>query len=307
ADVARFLEKASQSCAQSNDKLCKLPIATTEDHFSSYYQAALSDEDALGIELAVRYGQRLGLLSYNGSRYLAESKHKVALSSLLQRIRSSISKQPDTDSASSQPSAIPFGFDWFAATIFLLFNGDVNLSWTFLSEFAADLRSVYIWHTRSQLVSCSSSSGVANPFYVNACHFFDRILALECPDVYNTFLLVELSPSQIFVRWVKQCFWNYLDWGEIVDYLFICLLHPVPYFVYVVVAILRHLGESINRAKSEMPTEQEPQPEQMIVFLQEEPIRGFRLSDHMTYIDELHRRYDAQLDPIFSNLECTPK
>ncbi|KAF5404737.1 hypothetical protein PHET_01840, partial [Paragonimus heterotremus] len=305
AEVASFLEKASHSCAQPNNRLHKLPM--TEDHISSQYQVSLSDEDALGIELVVRYGQRLGLLSYNCSRYLAESKHKVALSSLLRRIRCSLFNQQDTDLASSQLSTTSVGFDWFAATIFLLFNGDVNLSWTFLSEFAADLRSVYIWHTRSQLVTCSFSSGVTNPFYFNGCHFLDRILALECPDVYNTFLLVELSPSQIFIRWLKQCFWNYLNWPEIVDYIFACILHSAPYCVYVAIAILRHLSESINRAKSEMPTEQEPQPEQLIVFLQEEPIRGFHLFEHMAYINELHRKYGAQLDPIFSNLEWTPK
>ncbi|KAF7260449.1 hypothetical protein EG68_02176 [Paragonimus skrjabini miyazakii] len=307
AEVASFLEKALHSYAQPNNELHKLPMTTAEDYISSPYQVPLGDEDALGIELTVRYGQRLGLLSYSRSRYLAESEHKIALSSLLRQIRSSLFKQRDTDLASSQHSTMSVGFDWFAATIFLLFNGDVNLSWIFLSEFAADLRSVYIWHTRSQLASCSCSSGVASPFYFNGCHFLDRILALECPDVYNIFLLVELSLSQIFIRWIKQCFWNYLNWSEIVDYLFACILHPAPYCVYVVVAILRHLGESINRAKSEMPTEQEPQPEQMIVFLQEEPIRGFHLSEHMTYINELHRKYGAQLDPIFSNLDWTPK
>jgi phosphate starvation-inducible membrane PsiE len=43
------------------------------------------------------------------------------------------------------------------------------------------------------------------------------------------------------VHWLKQCFWTYLDWTDIIQYLTMVMVMGVDYQVYVCVAALRHL------------------------------------------------------------------
>lgn len=61
--------------------------------------------------------------------------------------------------------------------------------------------------------------------------------------VYN---IVSVSP-QICCHWLRQCFWNYLDWVDICHYLCVVMVMGVDYQVYVCVAILRYLQSEISR------------------------------------------------------------
>ena len=63
---------------------------------------------------------------------------------------------------------------------------------------------------------------------------------------------------QICQHWIRQCFWNYLDWNEICHYVCTCILLGEDYQVYMCVAIFKHLQRSILRKTQE---------KQLIVFL----------------------------------------
>jgi hypothetical protein len=52
-----------------------------------------------------------------------------------------------------------------------------------------------------------------------------------------------LSPSQICLNWLKQCFWNYLDWSDIVGYISICFIFGMDYQVYFCISVLKFLNE----------------------------------------------------------------
>ncbi|TGZ71096.1 hypothetical protein CRM22_002828 [Opisthorchis felineus] len=244
----------------------------------------LSEQDMLGIKLTVRYGQRLGMLQHERTWDVEKSPHVTTLSNLLKQVRwgfkQGISKaNADGDVVGSRSKSTDpkqgreapwrrFGFDWFTATIFIGFRGNFGRCWEFLSLFASDPRSVYLWPVRGQYLMTESNDPCVDLFRLRSCQFLEHLLALECPNVYNAFLMVELPPSQIFSRWNDLCFWNYLNWNQIVDRLVICLLKPPSYHVYFGVAVFRHLSEAISQAMVERPTEQQHQPEQLIIFLQ---------------------------------------
>lgn len=63
---------------------------------------------------------------------------------------------------------------------------------------------------------------------------------------------------QICVHWLKQCFWNYLDWTDIVHYLSLVMMMGVDYQVYICVAVLKHLRQLIV---------QHHQTQDLVVFL----------------------------------------
>ncbi|KAA0199130.1 hypothetical protein FBUS_07941 [Fasciolopsis buskii] len=315
------------------------------DDPDSYQATDLTPFEVFGVETAVRYGQRIGVLAHDSLHPLTDSGHVASLTSLLKRVhcglvqerqrRGTMSLETDpTDSIpyvfhpssnSAQPQALSDsrGFDWFSVTIFLAFHGDANRAWEFLAQFASDSLSVYIWPHRAQThnVYCASllSGGRLPPglnlevvitsiywtlrqphigfgmskYIQHLC--FGRIAAFSgaLPVCFQ-----RPHPRVIIAeRWVKQCFWNYLDWNGIMDYVILCLIHPRPYcHVYFVLAALRHLRRAIRLATAQSPTNQQQQPQQLAVFLQEEPIRGFQPSEHLDFFTILHSKYGEKLN-----------
>ena len=52
--------------------------------------------------------------------------------------------------------------------------------------------------------------------------------------------------SQICIHWLKQCFWNYLDWGDVCHYVCLCIILGIDYQVYLCVSILKHIQKDIT-------------------------------------------------------------
>ncbi|VDK30070.1 unnamed protein product [Dibothriocephalus latus] len=148
------------------------------------------------------------------------------------------------------------GFDWFTATIFLIFGGDSGRAFAFLTNFYKSRSAVYLWPARSRSLMKNSkkrevvSSYVAEitPMYYKLCHHMELILAKEAHGVFNTFRLSGHPPSKVFFHWMSQSFWNYLDWPEIVDFQLLCLLCGPEYAAFAGVAILRHLKPALTDA-----------------------------------------------------------
>lgn len=87
---------------------------------------------------------------------------------------------------------------------------------------------------------------------------------------------------KICLQWITQCFWNYLDWIEICHYIATCVVLGPDYQVYVCIAVLKHLQRDIL---------QHTQTQDLQVFLKEEALHGFRVSNYFEYMENLEQNY----------------
>ncbi|VEL36191.1 unnamed protein product [Protopolystoma xenopodis] len=116
------------------------------------------------------------------------------------------------------------------------------------------------------------------PMLYKTCHLVEVILARECPSVFNIFRLSGFPASQVIYHWFSQCLWNYLDWSGVLDYLFVVMLHGPAYQVFMGVALLRYIGPCLRRA------------------MQEEPIYGFNITEHLSFLHKLNATYGVQVN-----------
>jgi hypothetical protein len=146
----------------------------------------------------------------------------------------------------SQEDTYP-GYDWFSTSIFLLFRGNKELTVTFLYNiYNSNLPSI-VWYSsiysNELFLSRLLSRNTISILLPTTCHYIEHILKLELPLIFSAFRMSGLSPSQICLNWLKQCFWNYLDWPDIAAYLSICFIFGMDYQVYFCVSILKFLNE----------------------------------------------------------------
>lgn len=268
----------------ANSQLQSEAIFSTSDY--SVTDAAvknykLSQVQMRGIQLAVRYGCHLKLLS-------SAKDAKEKLSQLIKKSTVYLQHQR-MDHAGTWLQCLgangSIGFDWFVTTVFLMMGGNVDRSWKFLFKFSSMMTSAFVWmqriHCSVHLSESLVQSGIPPVFFVT-CHNVELILQTELPQVYSIFKMSGFSPAQICQQWIRQCFWNYLDWSQICQYLVLCLVLGADYQVYLCIAILRHLHRELM---------QQMLDKNLIVFIKEEPIRGFRLEHHMDFMQQLEKKF----------------
>jgi hypothetical protein len=248
---------------------------------SSSAKSALPSGQQHGIMLAVRYGCQLQLLA-------SEKDATEKLTRVIRKLAGSFRLMPadlsDSKLACLNPDSF-VGFDWFAATVFLMAAGNADRTEKFLCKFSALLAAGYVWtkrlHGSAHVLRELAVTGMP-PAYFVVCHHIEHILQLEVPNVYSVFKMSGYSPAQICQHWLRQCFWNYLDWPQICEYIAACVTLGADYSVYMCVAVLRHLQRDLM---------QHLQYKNLVVFLKEEPIQNFRFSDHMKYMQELQVKF----------------
>lgn len=250
----------------------------------------ISPLQQLGIKMAIRYGIHLKMIN-------TSSDAMDNLTLLMKQIKYYLQQQqktPESDLKYMQ-NGYP-GFDWFAATVFLVFNGKLEKAWTFLQQFSALGASGYIWmprlHASAHLPHPLSSSGI-HPLFSSTGHNIEFILQLELPLISSAFKMSGYTPAQISQHWLTQCFWNYLDWIDICQYIVLCIILGVDYQVYICVAILKHLQKEIM---SYMQTQD------LIIFLKEEPLYGFKISQNLKFMHELEKKYRKLVLPDMLNI-----
>uniref|UniRef100_A0A8C1GHI0 Protein broad-minded n=1 Tax=Cyprinus carpio TaxID=7962 RepID=A0A8C1GHI0_CYPCA len=181
------------------------------------------------------------------------------------------------------------GHDWFASTVFLLMHGDVGRSLSLLLRFSRLLPSAFLWpprlHSSVHLPIEIAQSGI-HPIYSCTAHYVEMLLKAEVPLVFSAFRMSGFTPSQICIQWLGQCFWNYLDWPEVCHYVATCVIMGPDYQVYMCISALRHLQQDIL---------QHTQTQDLQVFLKEEPIHGFRVSNYLEYMEGLERNYRSMV------------
>lgn len=141
----------------------RLPDSDSEsDSFS------LTPFHALGVDMALRYAERI-----------LPHKSKDSLESGFKRLISESSKNVA-------------GFDWFAATMYIIKNGNYIETKRTLNIIANSRFSQYLWPRDSQQLShqfCRLRSV--------SCHFIEAIIDAELPLLSSAFRLSRCSPSQV--------------------------------------------------------------------------------------------------------------
>uniref|UniRef100_A0A2K5RDT7 Protein broad-minded n=1 Tax=Cebus imitator TaxID=2715852 RepID=A0A2K5RDT7_CEBIM len=226
---------------------------------------SLSSVQQLGIKMTVRYGKFLNLL-------------KDGAESDLALVLKHFSLQGNYT-----------GHDWFVSSLFMIMLGDKEKTFQFLHQFSRLLTSAFLWlprlHISSYLPIDTVKSGI-HPVYFCCTHYVEMLLKTELPLVFSAFHMSGFAPSQICLQWITQCFWNYLDWIEICHYIATCVFLGPDYQVYICIAIFKHLQQDIL---------QHTQTQDLQVFLKEEALRGFRVSDYFEYMENLEQNYRTVL------------
>ncbi|XP_023652961.2 protein broad-minded isoform X1 [Paramormyrops kingsleyae] len=257
------------------------PVPTRPTAANSATCQSLSPLEQLGVQITLRYGEHLRLLD-------GDSEADLCL--LVQRCRILLTQQRAQGSSQLYCLRERFpGYDWFVSTVFLLVRGDGERAWDLLQRLSGLLPSAFLWpsrlHGSVHLPAEVAQSGVP-PTYSCTAHYVEMLLKVEVPLVSSAFRMSGFTPSQICLQWLSQCFWNYLDWPEICQYVCTAVVMGADYQVYMCMAVLRHLQQ---------PILQHAQTQDLQVFLKEEPIQGFRMSDHLEYMENLERRYRAMV------------
>lgn len=149
----------------------------------------------------------------------------------------------------SQEDSYP-SYDWFSSTIFLMNKGDLNATLKFLFSFHNLQVSSFVWYVRlfsnDALLSNVYTKNGINILMSTTCDYIEHILKIELPLIFSAFRMSGLAPSQICSQWLKQCFWNYLDWPDIVTYLCVCIIFGVDYQTYFCISLLKHLNQTFE-------------------------------------------------------------
>ncbi|XP_060080662.1 protein broad-minded-like [Ylistrum balloti] len=276
------IQQLLETCIPQMTKVpeeCVFPLLDYTGTDSAVKAYHLSPLQTLGIKIAIRYGIHLKLI-HTSSDVTEKLTHLIKqCACFLQQQQ----KSADTNIKFLQGN-YP-GFDWFAATVFLIFNGNIEKSWQFLYKFSTLGCSGYLWtprlHSSVHLPSALMSSGIS-PLFSSTGHNIELILQIELPLVASAFRMSGYTPAQICVHWLKQCFWDYLDWQDICHYVCVCIVMGIDYQVYMCVAILRHMQKRIM---------EHMQTHDLIIFLKETALDGFHVSSNLRFMNELEKRY----------------
>lgn len=126
------------------------------------------------------------------------------------------------------------------------------------------------------------------PLHYIACQRIDLIVHAELPQVASAFKMSGLASPLICEQWIRQSFLNYMDWTDITHYVALVVLFGIDYIVYVCVAVLKHLQKEILENCHSYT---------LLIFLKEEPFKGFRISDYIQYMKTLERKYRETIRP----------
>ncbi|XP_076021448.1 protein broad-minded [Genypterus blacodes] len=278
--LADFLEKAvTHLCNSSTERFFSPAQYKAEE--KSVKSVVLSSVEQLGIQTCLRYGSYLKILKEDAEQHLTL---------LMKHIKRCLSSQRAQTSSGFTTLQVGFpGHDWLVSTVFLIMAGDMDKSLDLLLNLSTLLTSAFIWpariHASIHVPVDMAESGIP-PVYWCTAHYVEMLLKAEVPLVHSTFRMSGFTPSQMCLQWLSQCFWNYLDWQEICHYISTCVVMGPDYQVYMCVAIFKHLQPNIL---------QRMQSQELQVFLKEEPIRGFRVSKYLEFMEVLERSYRSMV------------
>uniref|UniRef100_A0A8C2TA29 Protein broad-minded n=1 Tax=Coturnix japonica TaxID=93934 RepID=A0A8C2TA29_COTJA len=288
AILAELIEKFVLRLSESRSN-CYFSKGRYEATDADMKKESLSSVQQLGIEMTVRYGKYLNLLKEH-----AENELCFVLLNCEQFLKQ---QQRTVVSSLRCLQGRYAGYDWFASSVFLIMSGDGEKTLTFLQQFSHLLVSAFLWiprlHMSMHLPITTVESGI-HPVYFCSAHYIEMLLKAELPLVFAAFHMSAFTPSQICLQWITQCFWNYMDWSEICHYIATCIFLGPDYQVYMCISVFRHLQQDILK---------HTEAQDLQVFLKEEALHGFRVSDYLEYMESLELIYRPALMKDMRNIK----
>ncbi|CAF0792179.1 unnamed protein product [Didymodactylos carnosus] len=268
--------------------------------------SGLTNLQERGVQKAINYGAQIGLVhDVNLAKQNVTKLLKAVKSHLKQRSQSIRPNLSLINGSSMNEIKLNFnqsidypGYDWFVTSIFFLMHCDEVRAWRWLRTFSLLLPSGFLWCARlynSPFISADMVQYTIHPIYAGTTHAVELIIENEMSQVFFAFRMSGLAPSHIAYQWIKQCFWNYLDWPEIVTYLTLCILYGIDYQVYYCVSIFKYLQNDIIKQHS---------ARNLLPFLKCHQIRGFSARDYIDFMVSLEKRYRSILMPELKELVC---
>uniref|UniRef100_A0A8B9ZDH3 Protein broad-minded n=1 Tax=Buteo japonicus TaxID=224669 RepID=A0A8B9ZDH3_9AVES len=278
--LAELIEKFVSHLSESRSD-CYFSTGNYEAMDADMKSENLSSVQQLGVEMTVRYGKYLNLLKEHAEN---------GLCFVLMNCEKFLKKQQRTVVSSLCCLKECYaGYDWFASSVFLIMSGDGEKTLMFLQRFSRLLVSAFLWpprlHKSMHLPITTVESGI-HPVYFCSAHHIEMLLKAELPLVFSAFHMSGFTPSQICLQWITQCFWNYMDWSEICHYIAICIFLGPDYQIYMCISVFRHLQQDILKHTKD---------QNLQVFLKEEALHGFRVSDYLEYMESLEAIYRPML------------
>lgn len=278
--LVELLEKFVFHLSESPSE-CYFPFVEYTATDANVKKESLSSVQQLGIKMTVRYGKFLSILKDGAENDLAW---------VLKHCEKFLKQQQTPVKSSLRCLQGSYaGHDWFVSSLFMIMLGDKEKTFRFLQLFSRLLTSAFLWlprlHISRYLPVDTIHSGI-HPIYFCSSHYIEMLLKAEVPLVFSAFHMSGFAPSQICLQWITQCFWNYLDWIEICHYIATCVFLGPDYQVYICIAIFKHLQQDIL---------QHTQTQDLQVFLKEEALHGFRVSDYFDFMEFLEQNYRPML------------
>nr|XP_018668106.1 protein broad-minded-like [Ciona intestinalis] len=251
----------------------------TRGQFRDSGSASNNNLQNIGVKLAIRYGKQINALKANPETAAAN------LVTVLRTCSQFLAQQQSYSSVLKLTSGPYPCYDWFVSSIFLMVSGSKDRSLSILMKLSELLCSGYLWparlHASIHLSEGVRASGIP-PVFSCTGHHVELILQAEHPLIYSAFRMSGYTPSQITQHWLTQCFWNYLTWTQVTHYIVTVITMGCDYQVYICVSILKHLQHEILSHR---------QTQDLQVFLKENPIEGFVVSEWFDYMNKLEQTY----------------
>ena len=260
---------------------CHESLPTDSQPYISKVPGVIKMENAV-VCMCVEYGVRCGLIAIE-----SEEKTKYA--------------EEDMKSFFSAISPPATGFvDWFVMFIYFLhapddcrIDGDAGLMLQSISNLSV---SVFLWPERGAAFKKGGNEAdkkrkTEGPGYevlpnvapiLTVCHLVICILERELPHICVSCETAGVSLINIIATWVRQCFFNTLDFSEIVAYITFPLCFGADYQVYFIVALFRHLQDEIKELRWKFAIDE---------LLLHNPIVEFDPSESLKFMKELESSY----------------
>ena len=141
--------------------------------------------------------------------------------------------------------------DWFSIVIQLLCtssckgndksNGIASIE--MLSKISKIPSSVFVWPSLAN-IRCKNAD--ENTPLLIVAHLVTYILEEENPEILAVIKINGLSLNAILSTWISQCFLNFLEWTDILQYIYVSLFLRMDYQVYFLVILFENLSQPIK-------------------------------------------------------------
>jgi len=163
--------------------------------------------------------------------------------------------------------------DWFVATVHMM-TRSVQTTLELCQRLARTGCSATLWMSAAVF----AQGGDVFRRYVSVAHCAELLVSTRVPTVANAFKLSGFSVAEICMLWLRQCFWNFLDWHEIMQFVALCVVMEEDFQAHYCVAILRHLEPLILECVVK---------KNLVECIKTRPITGFRVGAHLAFLAQL--------------------